>query len=155
MIDTRTCLHCSPFFSLTHTHTHRSSPRKGLMSPRPNPNPTKQIFGFDVTTPSSPLVDQITIAAETSLHLVHVARAPTTIPSTHSTGSSTDTSEEEGTDSPNLQQPHPQTQQVLELRCRKGSPNSVSPPIDAKSFHTNRKISPPLNRPGHLRYTGV
>ena len=133
----------------------RSSPRKGLMSPRPNPNPTNQIFGFDVTTPSSLLVDQITIAAETSLHLVHVARAPTTIPSTHSTGSSTDTSKEEGTDSPNLQQPRPQMQLVLELRCRKGSPNSISPPIDAKSFHTNRKISPPLNRPGHLRYTGV
>ena len=131
----------------------RSSPRKGLMSPQPNSNPTKQIFGFDVTA-AAPLsaLDEITTAAETSLHLVQVARDPPPAASnTCSTGSSTETSEEEGTDSSGRQKP----QQVLEMRCRKGSPNSVSPPIDAKSFHTNRKISPPLNRPGHLRFTGV
>ena len=29
--------------------------------------------------------------------------------------------------------------------------HAVSPAITARSLHTNRKVSPPLNRPGHLR----
>lgn len=33
------------------------------------------------------------------------------------------------------------------------SDNSVSAAISAKSMHANRKISPPNNRPEHLRFS--
>lgn len=47
----------------------------------------------------------------------------------------------------------------LELKRNGLKGNHITPAkvsssaIDTKSFHTSRKISPPLNRPDHLRFT--
>ena len=108
------------------------SPRKGLMSPKNLiANGSFQVFGFDPPTSSitgHTMVVDTPQAANGTLLIDHnmVATSQASLFS---------------------------NSQVQEVISSEKSKHSVSPAISAKSFHTNRKISPPLNRPGHLRFT--
>lgn len=129
------------------------SPRKGLMSPRLKAQPTKQVFGFSVdqialmTSDQHPLEScQLPALMSNDRHHPHPSNGHLHKSNSQSSDSSSGTlDEEESTFSSRSDE--------SDGRYRKGSPHSVSPPIEAKSFHTNRKITPPTNRPAHLRFT--
>ena len=132
------------------------SPRKGLMSPRLKSAPTKQVFGFPLppgsVTSMTPVVSSFH-PLESQLPPV----VPMKITSTGS-GSSSGISDEDSTDSTHSQEEGPGSRGNSDnRRCRKGSPHSVSPPIDVVGpfqATTNRRVTPPSsNRPGHLRLT--
>jgi p70 ribosomal S6 kinase len=133
------------------------SPRKNLMSPRLKAPPTKQVFGFSVDSISrvsmttTPLVPHHHHPLESRLSQLpaHMSDGRS---SQSSSGSGSGVSDDDSTDSAHSQE-DASSRSDADGRCRKGSPHSVSPPIDAKSFHTNRKITPPSSRPGHLRFT--
>lgn len=130
------------------------SPRRGLMSPRLKNAPTKQVFGFPLppgtVTSVTPVVS--------SLHPLESRLPPVATGNGVSTGSSSVVSDEDSssTDSTHSSGDAPGSRGSNEdRRCRKGSPHSVSPPIDVvRPFHSsNRRVTPPSNRPGHLRLT--
>ena len=152
----------SSFLFLLPTHLpppfpHRS-PRKGLMSPRNKVMPTKQVFGFDVDSLTHTIgtTSAVAVGGGHPLASSHLSQFPMQLSNGQSSdgqshsSTSSGVSDEGSTDigtAANSQEDN------SDRRCRKGSPHSVSPPIDTKSFHTDRKISPPTNRPGHLRFT--
>ena len=139
--------------------TSLRSPRKNLMSPRLKAPPTKQVFGFSVdsisrvSTTTTPLVPHHhhhhPLESRLSQLPTHMSDGRS---SQSSSGSGSGVSDDDSTDSAHSQE-DASSRGDADGRCRKGSPHSVSPPIDAKSFHTNRKITPPSSRPGHLRFT--
>ena len=122
------------------------SPRKGLnlMSPKNlvTNGGARQVFGFDAPHSSFPdsmsstpplLFSQTTVVGHsspnssppTSQNVIISQNAP--LPEEHSHLVQTD----------DIDRSH----------------HSISKAINTKSFHTNRKISPPLNRPSHLSYS--
>lgn len=144
-----------PFTLLSVCLLTTRSPRKGLMSPRLKAQPTKQVFGFSVDSithmtsmaPDMPSQHPLESVLLSSDHLPHnPSNGHLHKCSSQSSNSSSGISDEESTDSSSRSD-------EVDGRYRKGSPHSVSPPIDTKSFHTNRKITPPSNRPAHLRFT--
>jgi serine/threonine protein kinase len=130
------------------------SPRKGLMSPRLKSVPTKQVFGFPLPPGSVTSVTPVV----SSLHPLG-SRLPPVVPmkgTSTGSGSSSGISDEDSTDSTHSQEGPGSRGNSDDRRCRKGSPHSVSPPINVASpFQaTNRRVTPPSgNRPGHLRLT--
>ena len=147
---------------------HRS-PRKGFMSPKNlviNGGSSNQVFGFNAPGPSTPVtttppVNPFTTAfSSKSGNSHHIYSSAKSGPFTQVTMA-------------NHQGPPPHVG-FVNVECRNGhccptgqtsqggrtfeedhetSEHTVSKAISAKSFHTHRKISPPLNRPDHLRFS--
>lgn len=146
------------------------SPRKGFMSPNNliingGSSSSNQVFGFNAPGPSTPvtttppIVNPFTTAFSSKSANKHIYTSAKSTPFTQVTAAH--------------KQDHTQAW-FGKVECRNGyccptgppsqtgrtfdedhetSEHTVSKAISAKSFHTNRKISPPLNRPDHLRFS--
>ena len=140
------------------------SPRKGLFSPKNLVvTSSKQVFGFDAPVASTPPSTTSTVTVFPSPLVSHthndhsrhaVANGFHTSPTIPVPYNSPANGHDYNyaVDGPFHEQNGSKTGQsgfTVEDR----SENSVSAAISAKSFHVNRKISPPLNRPEHLRFT--
>ena len=100
------------------------------MSPNLIPSGSHQVFGFNA--PSVSMMDSM-------------GPPPQTVGMNHHSSSGEASPQE-------LMEPQ-EPDHVRSVLEQEKSAHSVSPAINTKSFHTNRKISPPLNRPEHLRFT--
>ncbi len=153
----------------------RRSPRKGLFSPKNLVTASsRQVFGFDAPGSSTPppttalpfTTSTTTIFTTPPLSHTHAShnRHEPMVTNGFSTTSGISVPENStaneldynyAVDGPYHHQDFGQagfkTGLLGEDTQRLG--NSVSPAISAKSFHANRKISPPINRPEHLRFS--
>ena len=152
------------------------SPRKGFMSPNNlvingGTSSSNQVFGFNAPGPSTPVTTTPPVIMPFTTSFTSKKSSNTHIYTSAKSGPFTQVT------MANYQGP---TQVgFVNVECRNGhcrpanspvSPSSdnrtvttdedhetsehtVSKAISAKSFHTHRKISPPLNRPDHLRFS--
>lgn len=162
------------------THSPRS-PRKGFMSPKNlvingGTTSSNQVFGFNAPGPSTPVTTTPPVIMPFTTSFVTSKKAPNThIYTSAKSGPFTQVT------TANYQ--GPTHVGFVNVECRNGhcccpanspvsppesskensrtvidedretSEHTVSKAISAKSFHTHRKISPPLNRPDHLRFS--
>ena len=138
------------------------------MSPNLMTNGTRQVFGFTTTashnatpTKCTTIIATSTVTTTTTSFVTHQPRHHDLLPSTNGVIHMTTAA---------IPVTHQQTElhtfnfiNGLSPECgqtgyeqdsnKETSERSVSQAISTKSFHANRKISPPLNRPEHLRFS--
>ena len=140
------------------------SPRKGLFSPKNLvANSSRQVFGFDAPISSTPSTTAFPFGAvytsPTTQHPhdhdrhgpvitngVHTSSA-ISVPNTYN-----DVDYSYAADGPFHENGRTNSKTGYAAPSEK-SDKTISSAISTKSFHTNRKISPPINRPEHLRFT--
>ena len=148
------CAVLSPSFLLL---TLCRSPRKGLMSPRLKAPPTKQVFGF-LLPPGS--VTSLTPVVS-ALHPLQSRLSQIPVQATSDKGQQSDSSSSSRTsdEDSSTKSVHSRGEVVgshgNDRTCCKGSPHSVSPPIDVKFQHSSNRRTPPTqnDRPGYLQFT--
>lgn len=122
------------------------SPRKGLnlMSPKNlvTNGGARQVFGFDA--PHSSFPDSMSSTPP-------LLFSQTTVVG-HSSPNSSPPTSQNVIISQNAPLPEEHSH-LIQTDDVDRSHHSISKAINTKSFHTNRKISPPLNRPSHLSYS--
>lgn len=166
-------------FSFT-SSTHARSPRKGFMSPNNliingGPTSSNQVFGFNAPGPSTPVTTTPPVIMPFTTSFVTSKKAPNAhIYTSAKSGPFTQvtTANHQGptqigfvniecrnghycpTNSPvTPPESSAENSRTFVDEDRETSEHTVSKAISAKSFHTHRKISPPLNRPDHLRFS--
>ncbi len=146
-------------------HWSYRSPRKGLFSPKNLVTASsRQVFGFDAPSSSTPPTTTTLPFATllTTPPLCHSKHKPVItngfnaspvvpMPQNAVADSNDYNYAVDGPYHQKYQQVGFKTGLLGEDSLRSG--NSVSPAISAKSMHANRKISPPINRPEHLRFS--
>ena len=171
------CIHMI-LFIVFHCHPLRS-PRKGFMSPNylvinGGPTSSNQVFGFNAPGPSTPITTTPPVIMPFTTSFVTSKKAPNThIYTSAKSGRSTQVTmanyqgpSQVGFINVECQNGHccpanspvsppesSENRRTVVNEDRETSEHTVSKAISAKSFHTHRKISPPLNRPDHLRFS--
>ena len=157
------------------------SPRKGFLSPsnliiNGGTTSSNQVFGFNAPGPSTPVTTTPPVIMPFTTSVVPSKKAPKThIYTSAKSGAFTQVTMANYQGSTHIgfvnvecrnghccpanspitppESTSPENSRTVVDEDRETSEHTVSKAISAKSFHTHRKISPPLNRPDHLRFS--